>query len=755
MIAKSVNEALILIDEYFRETNQLHNPLLVNVNNPESYIDIKNHLNDKLEVIRISDYCGKKDDVIPDIATFFYEMRNTSGNKLIIGISQHLKIMGEQDLELGIKNLIAISNKKAKIVVLCYNIEQRLQSMVECDLRLNRQILFISGKVLDTCKILFLSNEFKDIDNVSIIPGYSAYLKKFEEYCINNAKVSTVLSNREFINPMVDIEKANSGYSLFEILCGDVSKNLSQELGSQQQWTDLCKKLGRENLGEYLTGVFGDLSKLEKNFFQWKDWDEHVRWLLLIALKLNGTKNAYLSYVVSKVKKYSEFLLQIYCGILDYKFEDKGFNKNYDERKQIVKYIDDVSSINYFCEMVKIKLNKKIFYLTDLTLLEKEEVIDWLSRLENINKDTERVLAKVYPDLASYLQYYNFKNDGFNEYFDKYKKQKVNNKIYDGFIDVVNEYARTRPYNKLLQTRNEVFEKIDKTDSLIYFIDALGVEFLGYICSICSSLGLSVDIKVTKANIPTTTFTNKGFLDGFKPQDIKTLDELKHSGEKDYNFEITKLPLHIPMELEIIKDIFIKIKAKLSKVSKVIVVSDHGASRLVVLNDNKYTFDVESNGTQGGRCCKYIDGMPSVEYATIENGQYVLASYDRFKTKGAPRVETHGGATLEELMVPIIEVTNTRDKITATVVDEVIEVSFKVKAELKIFVTKKFDKITIRMANKDYESSFFDGNFFTVPIHDIKKPGKYVASVYNGDNCIDEINFSIKKIASNDNDLGI
>lgn len=43
--------------------------------------------------------------------------------------------------------------------------------------------------------------------------------------------------------------------------------------------------------------------------------------------------------------------------------------------------------------------------------------------------------------------------------------------------------------------------------------------------------------------------------------------------------------------------------------------------------------------------------------ATEENGFWCLANYDRFKGGRKANVEVHGGASLEEVAVPIVEIT--------------------------------------------------------------------------------------------------
>jgi hypothetical protein len=49
-----------------------------------------------------------------------------------------------------------------------------------------------------------------------------------------------------------------------------------------------------------------------------------------------------------------------------------------------------------------------------------------------------------------------------------------------------------------------------------------------------------------------------------------------------------------------------------------------------------------------------IDTKPQL--ATEENGYWVMASYDRFAGGRLSSVEVHGGATLEEILVPVITV---------------------------------------------------------------------------------------------------
>lgn len=755
---KSMDEALENISKYLKNVNN-NKFLIVNVNNVEDYLNIKSRLEAELSVTKLSTFCNKNDD-LPDFEKFLMVSCSIKKNSLLLGASEYLRLQDEISFDIETQALLLLTNKTAKVVILYFDCERKLKALLENDIRLKEknQIILIKGNKAEKTNIKLLNSEIKINGSIVIINGIKTYLDKFEEECSVRPIISTKYYDGDFSGASINIQKISSTFELLSILTL-VPDRINKSFGTDDNWKYICENINGNDVITFVTKEFGNLDSIETLFYDWKKWDNNRKWLYFIALKLSNLKNKYLDFVIKKSLNVDDFISKLYLCILEFPSTSKVFDNLYKERKWLIGLVNDTSWNNEFCKKVKIKAKDRIYYFTDITALEKENILLWLSEQETIDENTLAILTRVSPALVSYLAEYHLAVDSYTAYFKKYKLQKLNNKIYNGFIDVVNENAKKRDYNLLLKTRNEVFEKIDKTDSIIYFVDSLGVEFMGFISRICSELGLNIEVSVTKANLPTTTYLNKDFLDNYKDRtiDIKLLDNIKHSGEGDYNYNFSKLPLHIFEELKIIKDIFVKIKADLSKsnIKKVIVVSDHGASRLVVLYDNKITFPMETNGTQGGRCCKYVEGSNIPDYATIENGQCILASYDRFKTQGAPRVETHGGATLEELMVPIIIVINEKEKITATPVENIITVSYKIKATLRIFVTKQYDKISVKIKNKMYESTEFDGNFFTVPIYDIINIGEYKGEVFAAGQYIDEISFKLVKPTSGEKDLGI
>ena len=160
-----------------------------------------------------------------------------------------------------------------------------------------------------------------------------------------------------------------------------------------------------------------------------------------------------------------------------------------------------------------------------------------------------------------------------------------------------------------------MIESLKRKDSQLYFMDAMGVEYLSYIIAVCRELNLVTSIKVCVAELPSITSRNKEFLDLFVDADhptvsIKEIDDIKHHGKYDYDFyKNSKLPIHLIKELEVIRNALVKIQEDLSggKIQRAFMIADHGASRLAVLHDTENIWEMSEKGQHSGRCCPKSD----------------------------------------------------------------------------------------------------------------------------------------------------
>lgn len=460
----------------------------------------------------------------------------------------------------------------------------------------------------------------------------------------------------------------------------------------------------------------------------------------------------YLRAVVATSVNYSAYKKNLFDLILSYSPKSKEYGVFYPQRKELLKAAQDMG-INSYLAKSKQRESQRIYYLTDNTEEEQYEIIKEIVSLGAVPKE----IVTIFPELNDYLCKYAFgcKNgELLTEYFQEYKTNKLLNRIPNTFLETVKEYSLdgNRKYN-VLPTRGSLVEQYNNGKNGMIWIDALGVEFLGYIQRICAKIGLKMDVQIGRAVLPTLTSKNKSFYDEWKgpKQQTKRLDDIKHKGEDRFNYESDgdgKLPLHIVAELKVIKDALYRAKSLLlqEEVRKVIIASDHGASRLAVINEHqsKHTMS-DTTGQHSGRCCPLSETDERPDSATSENGFWVLANYDRFGGGRKASVEVHGGATLEEVIVPVIELTLLDSSITMENLTPTVWSSYNENPVLELFCAANVNKMRLRVGDVTYEAEKVSNVKYRFVLDKHKISGPYTAEVLDSDSIIGKISFDIQK----------
>ena len=127
-------------------------------------------------------------------------------------------------------------------------------------------------------------------------------------------------------------------------------------------------------------------------------------------------------------------------------------------------------------------------------------------------------------------------------------------------------------------------------------------------------------------------------------------------------------------------------------------------------------------------------------------GYIVLADYGRFKGSRKANVEVHGGASLEEVVVPVIDLSLRDNSIKVSIVDpEKIRADFKNGINFVLYVNKSIPADMILVYDgKRYFTNKTDDNHYSVNIEDIKRAGTYQVDVYFGDDFIVQLNVEVK-----------
>lgn len=339
------------------------------------------------------------------------------------------------------------------------------------------------------------------------------------------------------------------------------------------------------------------------------------------------------------------------------------------QRTAALRVLDVSYSDEYFSKLDKIAApESRLMMLTYRTLAERAYAVKTVSGLLRSGADVNAVaeLVKIdYPDLAEYLNPSITVSNEVTQYFNWYRRSKLINRPNTDVPCVIDFDS--------IDSRNKIMQENTTDDSLPFWVDGLGAEWIPVLLSRLKALEIGVSLKpvVTKALLPTETEYNHKWTSADKKWD--KLDKLSHNGmpdDKDYF-------LCIARQLEIMNEIVEHVAEMLTKVNRVIVTGDHGSSRLAALlfhDDDNFAVEPPKNAIvrSFGRFVElkddgYVSMTPSMERREL-NGKHfiVMENYEHFKQSGnaaggntdenAVAGEIHGGMTPEEYLVPVIVV---------------------------------------------------------------------------------------------------
>ena len=714
-----MSETVSKIQKYIDGTSSY--PLMVVVPTDE-YKDILEAFS-AMPQFKVSDYCVGADKD-PDTGRMQKDVENATGANFVIGLGDYLASKNDEAKKIltSYKNMV-LKNNAHVVLLLSAHMYPVLKEMHGADLRVRPRLILPK-----------IAPQIPTVNSKSFVYGIKAYLESCERgELVGNVKSGRKITTTNVINP-------ENAYDELKHKFPNEFRRLLKDAGSIANWGELLENLNKskKNIGQYLADF--NFIPLEYTFFDYAKRNDYTAWLYFINLKLNTTPQSYLGFVASKCDSLNSLFSIAKSAILGVAVAEQRFAPFYEQRKILLKNAADVDMADYVAK-IAMRGEDKIAYLTDITALEKKEVI--ISLCDGAKDD---VLSESYPDLHLYLQSFIFEDNRFAEYFNAYKKCKATNKIDEDFMRLVGEYATTRPYNSL-PARPSVISNLDYGSTLLIFLDAMGVEYLGFIKEKCAELDLRFVVKITRADLPTITSANNKFYDewkGKKETAIKDLDDIKHDPERGYDHNNSPYPIHLVEELEVIRTALERAKTKLQTdgYKKIVIASDHGASRLAVISPDTKTPNNGCEALSNGRYC-IGENLPTASNIVAEGQYAVLADYSRFDGSRVASVETHGGATLEEVIVPVIELTLSDGNKEVTLENDIIEVSFNIVPTLIVFIAPDCDNVTASVGGKYYDVEKLEKNKFRVTMSGLKK-GEYTLEVFENQNRIADKKFAVK-----------
>lgn len=703
----SVQSTITEIRQYLENT--VATPFFVIVDGNKEYAEILREFGQTLEKIHSSDFCA--DDAFPDYDALENQIRRCGKHAILVGLGEAVALSGDSFILGKLKDIYL----ESKVIILCRGIRRQILAMANNDPKFDSRRFCMT----ESDGIYEIWQFSKELDTSVDAANIKELLAELET---GNNILVTVKSEV----PLKAVKQISSAYEALKLQFPEIPL-LPQTCLEEWQWRLYLKD-----------------SNCEK--YPIAHWRTYLKYAAVLP------KEPYLQYVLKRAASYDEYQKLIFNGLLDVSPKDKVFPVLYQSRKELLKGMQDADIAGYVAETT-VRDDDRIYYLTDNTPEERHEIIKEIGKMGEIPS----TIYDIYPALGDYLQNYGFfckHGDRITDYFSRYKLLKFRDRIPSDFMDMVLELAKSgnRIYNSL-PTRGALLEQFDSAKDTLYWMDALGVEFLGYIQKRAGTLGLEVHIQIGRAELPTLTCFNRDFYDNWQGPKEKTreLDRLKHEGHQISESENKcPYPIHLSEELTIIDHVLMWMKTELEskRSNRIVLTSDHGASRLAVINNKENKWRMATDGKHSGRCCptNEIDEKP--DCATDERGFWVLANYDRFKGGRKANVEVHGGATLEEVLVPVIAF-SLKDKNID--IKNLTPITYSDNLELVpsliLYSAYYLENVSVYFNNKHYQAVRDENNVhkFHVSFPDFRKSGTYTAEVYVDDNREKEISFKIER----------
>ena len=461
----SMENIINKIDKYLL-SNTMFSPFMLNVENQEDYIVIKDILVSRTDVSLkfLSELCNSEsvdyEPKLEDIIEYICKSQKTS---VVFGLTQYLKFLGNQRMEQLLSQILGCSTK-CKMVIVCYQCARNFERICAEDIRRER---FMRSTTFEETfvmpEITFLREELAGQNELK---GFQSLLYSLEVKPSIAITIATNKKKSDFPNTLYPITELDDVFESINMMFFDAVRKLKKSNGSLEQWSWLYTALRKQgNYDTVLKSELGDSANLDHLKYKWKNWSIYQRWLYFIALKqLDYYGDSYLVNCANNAASLEKFQVEILREILLYPPEADRYNQYYNERKEIMDFFSfELDAIIECWDYTKSKVssNNVINYLTNKTSYEKERVISCLAEYEYTESELKEILKRIYPQLADYLNDYVFNVPLLDSYFNEYKLQKIRNRMSNDFMDKVRENARKREYNRILPFRSEELYKID------------------------------------------------------------------------------------------------------------------------------------------------------------------------------------------------------------------------------------------------------------------------------------------------------
>lgn len=667
---------------------------------------------DNVELYDIKDLLYHEDGWIPS-DRFYKAMQSLDKRKnyIIMGFSEYTRFLSKEDFISLLISLLELENPefnpKRRLYIPCFALYSQIKKTIKT---YHRRFdvynpLLNDTDVEDLPRIYFINQDLNIDCHTNEVVNSSEWFGMWR-----NSEIDTnipIICTSETLSHFYTKASPDNVYNIQRIKTYQDLLKLMYHINNIREYKSdpakyfsrLLSLLNEEKSESLYAVILSEVNAQSINanniYYLWKNGDTFSRWLIQNYILLYSEKESYLFMVMDRLEKLSakEFIEVIYELAFELKTialvserntilssikkveRDIPFTKKMERfyerclqgivRRNTTVHLDEVdfkkddkALIAKSGVLADIIANEFAPYLTCFSKYERLLII-WLFR--NKLLCTSQIKG-LYPALYYYMgfedseaepEYYSEK---FDHYFRNYRKLRLLQEAEESYNAALGKWN---------QNENEFYSwyldgKLEYPDSYLkksrfhgntYVLDAVGAEFLSFILRVLEENECTIESKAYgKCHLPSTT----------------TVAQKYYKMENDWLFEYdnqvihgeTYYPVHnIERALFVIEKMIEDIlEAEDDK--EFAIIADHGATvgHKIDKKEKKYSFEKSEHD---GRCCnnferRAIDQSKDYVIYDDESGMgWVLALNQQSLYKNS-KYAVHGGATLEEVLVPII-----------------------------------------------------------------------------------------------------
>jgi hypothetical protein len=641
------------------------------VNNLGTYFSFVKTLSETADyTVKLSDeqFC-KGQDSVPDLNELISFLdANKDKDILVPNVAEYLRIGEKTEKNSAFLNSILNRHvhSKNRVWIPIFLAEELFQSVVgQLDEERFGEYLIEIDSVPSDFDVTVYSPVFEESKGVVNAKGVREWLTLWD-----NQKVKPGMS---FSTRQIKQMTATDGdYSIkiigdpYDYIISSLSVDnakLSKKLGTNEQWASLIPYVTTNTTLEALLPRALNMLTFDPKAIigNWKNLKENEKWTFFLWYKLGLNKESdYISFAVSRTTQ-DNLIQNLESAIfecLDNAHLEEWINQRDEALKSagyrnlssgFLKQLDNVSDTR-----IKLKI------LTNRTHEERTKIIELVSQALKQGKsisDYKTLLQEKLPDLLLYLRPSAVLSGEIKDYITQYK----NNKISDDFsLELSSAAGKIDCLN--FDTRGSILFSLKNKSCYFLWFDGLGIEWIDMLLEKIKTIDSSIaspKIDIGTAVLPTITEVNMDKADPEtisekKVNDLDTLSHIKDKSDCNYYSIIDK-------QFELIEVIAQRIvnTIKNHPDMEIVVTADHGMSRMAAKGFH-LTQGVNSPNnaivSNHGRYCTLSDEDADINVTNTKKEGKVLAfsTYNHFTSSGNAPGEIHGGASPEELLVPII-----------------------------------------------------------------------------------------------------